>query len=72
MMKIKSSQRLRVIRYINNEPSIQVFCTYGKLDQTFDISTQGAIQEALSYILKEPCKGISARFRNMSLQVDIL
>lgn len=69
---MKKSQRLRVIRYINNQPAIHVFCTYGKLDQTFDFHTQGAVQEALSHILKEPCKGISARFRGMDLQVDVL
>ena len=69
--RIKKSQKLRIIRYFGKE-RISVFCTYGNLDKTVDMATCGAVNEALTCIFQEPCRGISARFNNMDLQVDLL
>jgi hypothetical protein len=56
---------------MGNEKVI-VFCKYNKLHATVDGITGGAVEQALSHILQEPCKGISARFNGVNIQVDLL
>lgn len=67
---IKKTSKLRIIRYLGNE-SITVYCTFGKLDDTVDYNTAGAVRMALDELLKEPATGISATFNGMQLQVNI-
>lgn len=69
--QIKKNQKLRIIRYIGKE-KITVFCKYNNLHATVDGITGGAVEEALSHILQEPCLGISARFNGVDIQVDLL
>jgi hypothetical protein len=69
--QIKQNQKLRIVRYMGNEKVI-VFCKYNKLHATVDGITGGAVEQALSHILQEPCKGISARFNGVNIQVDLL
>jgi len=73
-MKIKSKQKLRVIRYCNDGPAMMVYCTYGKLEDTVDYNTAAAVQEAVKTIVDDrfQYKGITATFKGMSLQVNLL
>jgi hypothetical protein len=72
-MKIKSKQKLRVIRYCN-ESHVTINCTYGKLSDTLDIRTSGAVEEALKCIINDrfQYKGISATFNGINIQVNLV
>ena len=70
--KIKSNQKLQIIRYWGVDGRMTVRCTFKELHETLDSHTAGAVEEALQAILEQPCKGISATFKGMSLQVDLL
>lgn len=70
--KIKSNQKLQIIRYWGVDGRITVRCSFKELHETLDSNTVGAVEEALDAILQQPCKGISATFRGMHLQVDLL
>ena len=70
--KIKSKQKLRIIRTWGVDGRMIVHCDYNKLHATLDIRTAEAVEDALQAILEQPCKGIGATFRGMHLQVDLL
>lgn len=73
MMKIKSKQKLRIVRHFGSE-HITVWTTVGKLVDTLDFNTAVAVEEALKTIVDDhfQYKGIGATFRGMSLQVDLI
>jgi len=73
MMKIKSKQKLRIIRYAN-DGHVTISCTYGKLQDTLDVNTSGAVEEALKCILNDrfQYKGIGANFNGMNIQVNLI
>jgi len=68
---IKRSQKLRIIRYAGSD-AIMIYCTYGKVDNTVDHKTAGAVHAAMHELLKQPCRGISASFNGVNLQLDLL
>jgi hypothetical protein len=72
-MKIKSKQKLRVIRYCN-ESHLTINCTYDKLADTLDTHTTSAVEEALKFILNDRSqyKGISATFNGINIQVNLV
>ena len=72
--KIKSKQKLRIIRYWKGDDRIIVHCNYNKLHATLDIRTAEAVEEALQTIVDDnfAYKGIGATFKGMALQVDLL
>jgi hypothetical protein len=74
MMKIKSKQKLRVIRTWGVDGRMMVNCTYGKLHDTLDIRTATAVEEALKTIADDrfQYKGIGATFNGISIQVDLI
>lgn len=74
MMKIKSKQKLRIIQTWGVDGRITVNCTYGKLHDTLDLRTAGAVEEALKCILDDrfQYKGIGAIFQGISIQVDLI
>ena len=51
-----------------------VRCLFKNLYDTVDLNTAGAVEEALQTILDDnfTYKGISATFKGMALQVDLL
>ena len=79
-MKIKSKQKLRIIRHFpasetsSGSHNMIVHCTYGKLDDTVDYWTASAVKEAVKTIVDDrfQYKGISATFQGISLQVDLI
>lgn len=73
-MKIKSKQKLRIIRTWGVDGRITVNCTYSKLHDTLDLRTAGAVEEALKCIVDDrfQYKGIGAVFQGISLQVDLI
>lgn len=74
MMKIKSKQKLRIIRTWGVDGRMMVNCTYGKLHDTVDPRTAGAVEEALKTIVDDRFgyKGIGATFNGISIQVDLI
>jgi len=80
MMKIKSKQKLRIIRHFptsetsSGSHNMIVNCTYGKLDETVDYWTACAVEEAVQTIAsgRFQYKGISATFLGISLQVNLI
>lgn len=74
MKKIKSKQKLQIIRYWGVDGRMTVRCLFKDLHETLDSRTAGAVEEALQTILDDnfAYKGISATFKGMALQVDLL
>ena len=74
MNKIKSKQKLQIIRYWGADGRMTVRCKFKDLHNTLDFRTAGAVEEALQTILddKFAYKGISATFKGIALQVDLL
>lgn len=73
MMKIKSKQRLRVIRHSKDE-HITISCTYGKLQDILDPQTNSAVEEALKSLLGDhfQYKSVNATYNGINIQVDLL
>lgn len=74
MKKIKSKQKLRIIRTWGVDGRMIVNCTYNKLWDTIDHTTAGAVEEALKCIMDDrfQYKGIGATFKGISIQVDLI
>lgn len=74
MKKIKSKQKLRIIRTWGVDGRMIVNCTYSKLHDTLDPRTAGAVEEALKCIADDrfQYKGIGATFNGISIQVDLM
>ena len=72
--KLKAKQKLRIIRTWGVDGRMMVYCTYGKLHDTLDVRTAGAVEEALKTIVDDrfQYKGIGATFNGISIQVDLL
>jgi hypothetical protein len=72
--KLKAKQKLRIIRTWGVDGRMMVYCTYGKLHDTLDVRTAGAVEEALKCIVDDrfQYKGIGATFNGISIQVDLL
>jgi hypothetical protein len=73
MTKLKSTQKIRIVRYFGNEKII-IHTTVGRLAGTVDYTTTLATEQALKKIV-EDCfryKGIGATFNGINIQVDLL
>ena len=72
--KIKSKQKLRIIRTWGVDGRMIVNCTYGKLHDTVDLRTSKAVEEALQCIVDDrfEYKGIGATFNGINIQVDLI
>jgi len=68
---MKKTQKLRIIRYLG-DTAVTFFCKYKDIDSSLDNKTSGAVQNAITELLKEPCKGISMNSNGMAIQVDLL
>ncbi len=68
---MKKTQKLRIIRYFG-DTSVMFFCKYKDINSSLDIKTSGAVHNAITELLKEPCKGISMNSNGMAIQVDLL
>jgi hypothetical protein len=68
---MKKTQKLRIIRYFG-DTAVTFFCKYKDIDSSLDIKTSGAVQNAITELLKEPCKGISMNSNGIAIQVDLL
>ena len=74
MLKIKSKQKIRIIRHFPENQGITIYCTFGKLRDTLDYQTAGAVEDALATIASDKFqyKGIAATFRGMDIQVNLI
>jgi hypothetical protein len=72
-MNIKKSQKL-LIRFYGSErdKDVVIRCKYKSLPELLDINSLNAVEQALAAIFVEPCRGISAKFNNKDIQVDLL
>jgi hypothetical protein len=72
-MKLKNSQKLQIRFYSANDAGdVVVRCKYKALPEVLDLQSVSAVEQALAAILQEPCRGISAKFNNKNIQVDLL
>jgi hypothetical protein len=72
-MNIKKSQKL-LIRFYGSQrdKDVVIRCNYKSLPELLDINSLNAVEQALAAIFVEPCRGISAKFNNKDIQVDLL